>query len=112
VAGTGTVETEQAAKKGGRKPDPMARIVNDVKASIKSLGDYEAKEYPVTRNRYYDERSAVWARQYGREGTLDALVLSYAHEVLASLNDAERRHALLQLAAVAINEVSRLDGAE
>lgn len=104
-------ETEQEPKKAGRKPDPMTQVITDVRASIKKLGEYDTKDYPTTRIRHYDERAGAWARQYGREGMIDGLVLSLAFESLATYPH-ERRHALLQLAAVALDEAARLDGTE
>lgn len=104
-------ETIDTSKKPARKPDPMTQAVNDVRASIKKLGEYDTKDYPTTRIRHYDERASAWARQYGREGMIDGLILSLAFESLATYPH-ERRGALLQLAAVALDEAARLDGAE
>ncbi|MFD7259296.1 hypothetical protein [Streptomyces sp. NPDC059874] len=103
-------ETTNTAKKPTRKPDPMTPVINDLKAQIKALDGVTTLDYPTTRVRAYDERASAWGRQYGREGTLDGLILSLAFESLASLNQAERRYSLLQLAAAALIAVERGEG--
>jgi hypothetical protein len=111
VAEVEKTATEQAPKKAGRKPDPMAQLVNDVKAAIKALGEYEVTDINDSLRQGHDRRAAAWGKEYGKSGRFDALVLSYAFEVLGTYEH-ERRHALVQLAAVALNEAARLDGAE
>ena len=106
-------ETEtQAPKKTSRKPDPMTRAITDMKAAAKHLGDFTVKPVPKYRTAVHDRRSAAWGREYADSGTFDALVLSLAFEALAGLNPAERRYSLLQLSAVALDEVVKLDGGE
>lgn len=112
MAETETVETEQAQKKAGRKPDPMTQLVNDVKAEIKNLGEVSVLGFPAHQARAYDERARSWNRQYGKTGTYDGLILSLAFEALSSLNAAERRYSLTQLAAAALVAVDRLDGSK
>jgi hypothetical protein len=109
VAETETVETEQAPKKGGRKPDPMARAINDMKQAAKNLGEYDAKPTPEGRIAHHDSRSAAWGKEYGEKGTFDALLLSLAFEALGCYEH-EQRYALLQLSAVALNQAVALDG--
>ncbi|WP_031513743.1 hypothetical protein [Streptomyces sp. NRRL F-5123] len=107
---TETVETEQAPKKGGRRPDPMTQLIADVKAAIKNLGEYEVTEINDQLRQGHDRRAAAWSNEYRKSGRLDGLILGYAFEVLSSYEH-ERRHALVQLAAVALNEAARPDGA-
>jgi hypothetical protein len=108
VADTAT----QTPKKTSRKPDPMTRAITDMKAAAKHLGDFQVQPVPKDRAALHDRRSAAWGREYADSGTFDALVLSLAFEALAGLNPAERRYSLLQLSAVALDEVVKLDGAE
>ncbi|WJN62584.1 hypothetical protein [Streptomyces phage phiScoe1] len=103
--------TEQAPKKGARKPDPMTQLVNDVKAAIKNLGEYETTPVNDSRRSGHDRRAAAWAKEYGKAGTQDSLILSHAFEALACYEH-EQRHALVQLAAVALDQAAKLDGAE
>ncbi|MEU9795089.1 hypothetical protein AB0E27_31640 [Streptomyces sparsogenes] len=105
-------ETERAPKKGGRKPDPMTKIVADMKAVGKDLGDYTTTDAYAFRRKQHDTRAAAWGREYAKTGAFDAMLLSLTFEALAGLNPAERRYALLQLSAAALNEVMKLDGGE
>jgi hypothetical protein len=109
VAETETVDTEQAPKKGGRKPDPMARAITDMKQAAKHLGEYDVKPAPEGRIGLHDQRAAAWGKEYGEKGTFDALLLSLAFEALGSYEH-EQRYALLQLSAVALNQAVALDG--
>ncbi|WDS51756.1 hypothetical protein SEA_TRIUMPH_42 [Streptomyces phage Triumph] len=65
---------------------------------------------PDHRRRHHDGRATAWARQYAHEGTYDSLLLSHAFESL-SCYPHEQRHALVQLAAVALGRVQQLDEA-
>ncbi|QPB09641.1 hypothetical protein CPT_Spernnie_037 [Streptomyces phage Spernnie] len=103
------VDTDQAPKKGGRKPDPMTRAINDMKQAAKHLGEYDVKPAPAGRIEAHDRRSAAWGKEYADKGTLDALLLSLAFEALGSYEQ-EQRYALLQLSAVALNQAAALDG--
>ncbi|WP_327424317.1 hypothetical protein OG763_38110 [Streptomyces sp. NBC_01230] len=103
------VDTDQAPKKGGRKPDPMTRAINDMKQAAKHLGEYDVKPAPAGRIEAHDRRSAAWGKEYADTGTLDALLLSLAFEALGSYEQ-EQRYALLQLSAVALNQAAALDG--
>ncbi|MFF4054588.1 hypothetical protein ACFYZ0_02190 [Streptomyces sp. NPDC001708] len=103
-----TTETEQAPKKGGRKPDPMTQLLNELKAAVKELGDYEVADIEPSLRRGHDRRAQAWAEAFGKSGRLDGLLLSRAFEALACFEH-ERRHALIQLAAVALNEAARQD---
>jgi hypothetical protein len=106
-------ETEtQEPKKTSRKPDPMTRAITDMKAAAKHLGDFAVQPVPKNRTAVHDRRSAAWGREYADSGTFDALVLSLAFEALAGLNPSERRYSLLQLSAVVLDEVVKLDGAQ
>lgn len=96
-------------KKAGRKPDPMTRIVNDLKTTMRSLGEYEAKGYGESRRRLHEGRASAWAREHEQTGTFDALLLSLAFRLLASTEE-DRRNALLLVAAVSVAEVEKLDG--
>ncbi|ATI18824.1 hypothetical protein KGG85_gp42 [Streptomyces phage Tefunt] len=110
MAETETVATEQAPKKGGRKPDPLTRAIADMKEAGKHLGDYQVKDVPEARALLHDQRAAAWGRTYADQGVFDALLLSLAFEALAGLNPAEQRYALLQLSAVALGRAAELDG--
>ncbi|MGW1040066.1 hypothetical protein [Streptomyces sp. NPDC002547] len=103
-----TTKAEQAPKKGGRKPDPMTRLLNDLKGAIKELGEYTTTDTYDFRRRLHDGRAAAWAKEYGKTGAFDALLLSHTFEALACYRH-EQRHALLQLAAVAVAEAEKLD---
>ncbi|MEU8835220.1 hypothetical protein [Streptomyces sp900116325] len=109
MAETETVDTDQAPKKGGRKPDPMMRAINDMKQAAKHLGEYDVKPAPAGRIEAHDRRSAAWGKEYADKGTFDALLLSLAFEALGSYEQ-EQRYALLQLSAVALNQAAALDG--
>jgi hypothetical protein len=109
VAEAEKVDTDQASKKGGRKPDPMTRAINDMKQAAKHLGEYDVKPAPAGRIEAHDRRSAAWGKEYADKGTLDALLLSLAFEALGSYEQ-EQRYALLQLSAVALNQAAALDG--
>jgi hypothetical protein len=109
VAETETVDTDQAPKKGGRKPDPMTRAITDMKQAAKHLGEYDVKPAPEGRINLHDQRAAAWGKEYGEKGTFDALLLSLAFEALGSYEH-EQRYALLQLSAVALNQAVALDG--
>jgi hypothetical protein len=109
VAEAEKVDTDQAPKKGGRKPDPMTRAINDMKQAAKRLGEYDVKPAPAGRIEAHDRRSAAWGKEYADKGTLDALLLSLAFEALGSYEQ-EQRYALLQLSAVALNQAAALDG--
>ncbi|MFF8845476.1 hypothetical protein ACF08N_22580 [Streptomyces sp. NPDC015127] len=109
---TETTETKPTTKKApARKADPMARILNDVRAQVKALGEYSTEPAPEHRIRHHDGRAAAWNRQYAHEGTIDALVLALTFEALAALNPAEERYALTQLAAVVFSRIEQIDEA-
>ncbi|WP_432078654.1 hypothetical protein [Streptomyces sp. YPW6] len=97
-------------KKTTRKPDPMTRVLNEVRAAVKNLGEYPANPGTDDRRRQHDGRAAAWGKEYGRQGTFEALLLSYAFESLAAYEH-EQREALVQLAAIALAQVEKLDGA-
>ncbi|MFI5863586.1 hypothetical protein [Streptomyces sp. NPDC051546] len=99
-------ETATAPRKGGRKPDPLTQVISELKVQIKSLEAVSTLEYPTTRIRTYDERASAWGRQYGKEATLDGLILSLAFEALACFAH-ERRYSLVQLAAAALIAAER-----
>ncbi|MGW3323857.1 hypothetical protein [Streptomyces virginiae] len=96
-------------KKPTRKPDPMTQAIAELKAQIKMLDNVSTLDYPTTRVRGYDERASAWGRQYGKEGTLDGLILSLAFESLACFSH-ERRYSLVQLAAAALIAAERGEG--
>lgn len=104
--------TETTPKKTTRKPDPLTQLLNDVRAQVKALGDVSVLPFPAHQARAYDDRARAWNRQYGKAGTYDGLILSLAFEALSSLNAAERRYSLTQLAAAALVAIDKLDGAE
>jgi hypothetical protein len=108
VAETETVETEQTPKKGGRKPDPMTQLINELKAEIKNLGEVHVGDYPTHTRRHYADRGRAWGREYGREGGTDKLVMSHAYGALGHFVE-DRRQALIQLAAAALVAAERLD---
>ncbi|MFF3249759.1 hypothetical protein ACFYWP_01845 [Actinacidiphila glaucinigra] len=103
--------SDNTAKKPARKPDPMTRIINDVKTAIKDLGEYEAKPVNDARRSGHDRRAEAWAKEWARTSTQDSLVLATAFEALACYPH-EQRDALISLAAIALNEVVKLDGAK
>ncbi|QAY15945.1 hypothetical protein SEA_JANUS_41 [Streptomyces phage Janus] len=114
MADTETIEAEKPTtrkKAPARKPDPMARILNDIRAAAKSLGEYATNPAPEHRVRHHDGRASAWGRQYAHEGTIDALVLSLTFEALSSLNPAEERYSLTQLAAVVLARIEQIDEA-
>ncbi|MEX1655491.1 hypothetical protein ABZ960_20280 [Streptomyces pseudovenezuelae] len=104
-----TTEAEQAPKKGGRKPDPMTQLLNEVKAKIKNLAELTVKENPAGRAQQHERRASAWGRHYAQHSTLDGLILSLGFESLAALNPAERRYSLVQLAAAALVAVEKLE---
>lgn len=93
------------------KPDPMARIFNDVQVAVKGLGEYSSSPSPEHRRRHHDGRATAWAQQYSHEGSFDSLLLSHTFEAVACY-DHEQRYALVQLAAIALNQVEMLDAAK
>ncbi|MFF3015795.1 hypothetical protein [Streptomyces sp. NPDC057939] len=95
-------------KKATRKPDPMTHVFTDVRAAVKNLGEYTAKPGTDDRRRQHDGRASAWGKEYGRQGTFEALLLSYAFESLAAYEH-EQRWALVQLAAIAVAQVEKLD---
>ena len=107
-----TVETKAAPKKAPRKTDPVTQLLNEVRSEMKSLGDVRVESFPEHRARHYDERARAWNRQYGTDGSYDGLILSLAFEALGSLNAAERRYSLTQLAAAALVAIDKLDGSK
>ncbi|AXQ65239.1 hypothetical protein KGG90_gp44 [Streptomyces phage Thestral] len=106
-----TETTEKAApKKTTRKPDPVTQLLNEVRAELKNVGDWDVKPIAAGRSEQYDRRASAWGRHYAEHGTLDGLILSLGFEALAALNPAERRYSLVQLAAAALAAVEKLDG--
>ncbi|QAX95493.1 hypothetical protein SEA_BARTHOLOMEWSD_43 [Streptomyces phage BartholomewSD] len=105
-----TTEKTPAPKKTTRKPDPVTQLLNEVKAELKHIGDWDVKPIAAGRAEQYDRRASAWGRHYAQHGTLDGLILSLGFEALASLNPAERRYSLVQLAAAALAAVEKLDG--
>lgn len=103
-------EKTPAPKKTTRKPDPMTQLLNEVKAEVKSFADTEVKPIGPGRAEQYDRRASAWGRHYADHGTLDGLLLSLSFEALATLNPAERRYSLVQLAAAALLSAEKLDG--
>ncbi|MGM9381140.1 hypothetical protein [Streptomyces antibioticus] len=105
--------TEKAApKKSTRKPDPVTQLLNEVKAELKNVDDWDVKPIAPGRAEQYDRRASAWGRHYAQHGTLDGLLLSLGFEALAALNPAERRYSLVQLAAAALAAVDKLDGSK
>lgn len=111
---TETVEATEdkptSKRRAPRKADPMPRSLADVQAAMKGLGEYSSLTGPEHRKRHHDGRAAAWAQQYAHEGTFDSLLLSNAFEAVACY-DHEQRHALVQLAAVALRRVEQIDEA-
>ena len=106
---TDTVNTTaDAPKKPARKADPFARIVADVRAAVKHLGEFSALATPAHRTQHHLGRSAAWSQQHDAEGTFDSLLLTHAFKA-ASTGD---RDTLVQLAAVALAQAENLDGAK
>ncbi|MCX5236261.1 hypothetical protein OG824_13730 [Streptomyces prunicolor] len=103
---TDTETTIEAPKKTTRKADPFARVVSDVRAAVKELGEFSALATPQHRTHHHLGRSAAWSQQHETEGTFDSLLLTHAFKA-ASTGD---REPLLQLAAVALAQVENLDG--
>jgi hypothetical protein len=99
-------DEQPAPKKTARKADPLARIVSDVRAAVKELGEFSALATPAHRTQHHLGRSAAWSQQHEAEGTFDSLLLTHAFKA-ASTGD---REALVQLAAVALAQVENLDG--
>ncbi|MEV5330886.1 hypothetical protein [Streptomyces werraensis] len=97
-----------APKKAARKPDPITQLLNEVKAEIKELGEFEVAEINDSLRRGHDRRATAWAKEYGKSGRYDACILSAAFEALSCYQH-ERRHALLQLAAVAVAAAEKLE---
>ncbi|UFD97978.1 hypothetical protein PQC18_gp40 [Streptomyces phage Pablito] len=114
---TGTGEAKPTGKRRAPrkpatpKPDPVARSLSDVQAAMKGLGEYSSTTGPDHRKRHHDGRAAAWAQQYAHEGTFDSLLLSNAFEAVACY-DHEQRHALVQLAAIALAQVEKLDASK
>ncbi|WAB08744.1 hypothetical protein SEA_ANDRIS_40 [Streptomyces phage Andris] len=106
-------ETTQTTKqkRAPRKPDAMTRILNDIRAQAKILGEYATNPVPEHRLAHHDGRAAAWGRQYAHEGTIDAMVLSYSFEAMSTRNPAEERYALVQLAAVVMARIEQIDEA-
>ncbi|MEU6572265.1 hypothetical protein [Streptomyces sp. NPDC046805] len=98
-------------KKAPRKPDPMARILADVKAEAKKITEFDVSPVPASRAQVHDGRSAAWGRQYAKDSSFDALLLSLAFEALAGLNDVEVRYSLTQLGAVVLDRIAQIDEA-
>jgi hypothetical protein len=98
-------------KKATRKPDPMTRILNDVKAAAKHVTEFDVAPVPEARALIHDGRAAAWGRQYAKDGAFDALLLSLSFEALSSLNEAESRYSLTQLVAVALDRIAQIDEA-
>lgn len=88
----------------------MTRIVNDVRAEMKSVEEWTALPLDDARRRHYDGRAAAWGREYGRTNKFDALLLSLGFEALACYPK-EERYALVQLAAVILGRIEKIDGA-
>lgn len=103
-------EKTPAPKKTTRKPDPVTQLLNEVKAELKNMADWEVKRVAPGRSSQHDSRASAWGRHYAQNGTLDGLLLSLGFEALAALNPAERRYALVQLAAASLHAIEALDG--
>ncbi|QOV06166.1 hypothetical protein KGG72_gp36 [Streptomyces phage Salutena] len=101
-------ETTETPKKTTRKADPLTQLLNEVKGEIKELGEFELAEINDSLRRGHDRRATAWAKEYGKSGRYDACILSAAFEAL-SCYPHERRHALLQLAAVAVAAAEKLE---
>lgn len=85
-----------------RKPaDPLAQLLDEVKAEVQQIGDWKVSDAYAFRRRQHDSRAAAWGREYGKTGALDALILSLAFELLAC-HPQERRYSAVQLAAAAL----------
>ncbi|MGW5130909.1 hypothetical protein [Streptomyces sp. NPDC004135] len=95
-----------APKKTARKADPLGRILSDVRAEVKELGEFSAEPTPEHRRPHHLGRFHAWAQQYAEEGTADSMLLTRAF-VAASTGT---RLALIELAAVAVAQVEKLDG--
>ncbi|WP_432006281.1 hypothetical protein [Streptomyces parvus] len=109
---TETTAPKPTAKKApARKPDPMARIIADMKEAGKALGGFGTKDHDEAKRRAYDQLAASWGRDHAITGEYASGLLSLSFEAVACYRR-EKRYALLQLAAVALAEVERLDGAE
>ncbi|WP_406192279.1 hypothetical protein OH733_05565 [Streptomyces griseus] len=103
--------TQAPAKKATRKPDPMTRIIADMKEARKALGAFGTKDHDESKRRSYDQLAASWGRDHAITGEYASGLLSLTFEAAACYKQ-EKRYALLQLAAAALAEVERLDGAE
>ncbi|MEU9605484.1 hypothetical protein [Streptomyces sp. NPDC048057] len=104
-----STETKATPKKATRRPDPTAQLLTALKAELKNHAELEVRPVEAGRAEQYDRRAAAWGRHFADHGSLDGLVLSLGFEALAALNPAERRYALVQLAAAALVAVSKLD---
>lgn len=111
MAEADTTATKAAPKKTPRKPDPMTRILNDVRAEMKTYGELKALAVDDARRRHYDGRAAAWGREYARTDKFDALLLSLGFEALACYPK-EERYALVQLAAVILARIEKIDGGD
>ncbi|MEU0343325.1 hypothetical protein ABZ092_31320 [Streptomyces bobili] len=101
---------EETPKKTPRKPDPTTQLLNEVKAELKAIGDWTVNDLPTYKAVHYDSRARAWGRHYADHGRIDGLLLSLAFEALSSLNPAERRLSLVQLAAASLAAIEKLDG--
>lgn len=104
---TTTAETE-TPKKTARKADPLARILGDIRAAVKELGEFSAEATPEHRKAHHAGRSSAWTQQYAHEGTGDSLLLARAFHAAST----GEHQALVDLAAVALAQAEKLVGAK
>ncbi|WP_438470819.1 hypothetical protein [Streptomyces asiaticus] len=105
-----------ATKRRTRKPaapkvdNPFVALDAAIQRAIQELGEYDANDSYASRRPAHERRANAWAKEYGKTGALDALLLSHTFEVLAAFPH-EQHPALVQLAAVALNEAKKLETA-
>lgn len=106
-------EAEQKPKRRAPRNKTMTTLAVLDEAIQRAMREVVPQTFAATpdhRRRHHDGRAAAWAAQYAHENTFDSLLLSHAFESLACY-DHEQRHALVQLAAVALARVQQIDEA-
>ncbi|WP_329289596.1 hypothetical protein [Streptomyces pseudovenezuelae] len=102
-----TIEKAPAPKKPARKPDPIAQLLNEVRAELKQVGEWATTDAYAFRRRQHDSRAAAWGKEYAKTGALDAMLLSLTFEALACYPQ-EQRYSLVQLAAAVLAAAEKL----
>lgn len=111
-------ETTQT-KKTTRKANPLTAIVNEVKAKAEDHDDlrFVGGRVMESGQAYHAEQEHRWSSinqsraELGHLG-IDGLLVEDAHAAGAATTDADRREALILLAAQAVAAVAQLDRGE